>query len=188
MTQPDHEIIKQVLAAVLSTEQDTQGQTEADRLDPRPGTLTVSTPATYATPDEAWQAFAGGNGPGWLQNAHTPPILHGDDLSQQLTNCKDPHWPVAGERVSTDGQTSLLLRRAAEGWAVTTLTEAVHDQNMLLTQRLLSTDLTQYLVYIVAYRPERVGGHHELRPFASRFVGFEGVPAKSTQPDSPQPA
>jgi len=175
MPLPDHEIIKTVLAAVLSDQKHPDGRTDTERLDPRPGTITVAPPVNCSTADTAWAQFSQLAGPGWLQNAHTQAILHGDDLTRQLAECEDPHWPVAGERVSADRKTSLHLRRSAGGRQIVRLTEAPSESDLLLTHRLLSTDLKKYLVYHVAYRPEPVGNHQELRPFASRFVGFEKV-------------
>jgi hypothetical protein len=175
MPPPDHEIIKTVLAAVLSDQKHPDGRTDTERLDPRPGTITAAPPVNCSTADTAWAEFCQLDGPGWLQNAHTQAILHGDDLTRQLADCKGPHWPVAGERVSANGRASVHLRRTSAGWEVTKLEESDDPTGLLLTHRLLSTDLKKYLVYHVAYRPEPVGNHQELRPFASRFVGFEKV-------------
>ena len=164
----------ETIVGVLRTIKDAHGQNAAQRFAPRAGTLTLEAAPPCASAEEAWTAFAQFNGPGWLQNAHTQEILHweGSALTAPL-NAR--HWPVAGERMSADGKSSLHLRRAAEGWVITTFEEAASAEHLLLTQRLLSTDLDHYLVYHVAYRPEDINGHDEFRPFASRFVGFEPV-------------
>ncbi|MCP5517580.1 MAG: hypothetical protein H7A45_10030 [Verrucomicrobiales bacterium] len=179
MPLPDVEIIKAVLATVLNQSRDAEGPNESAPRNPRPGRLAAPPPVTYTTAEEAWQAFARNDGPGWLQNAHTQGILQGDDLSRQLADCKGPQWPVAGECVSADGRTSLHLRRAGGGWEITALAEEPSADGILLTRRLLSADLSRCLVYDIAHERVTVGGHEELRPVASRFVGFAplaGVP------------
>lgn len=187
MPQPDHEIIKAVLTAVLSDRKDPEGRTETERLEPRPGTLIPkpTEPRTLTSAAAALAEFSQLDGPGWLQEAGTRAILHGEaaTFSTQLAKLDlTSAWPVAGERASADGTRSLHLRRTAEGWVITHFEEAASADGLLLTQRLISTDLQHYLVYHVAYRPERIGTHDELRPFASRFVGFELVKADGGQP------
>jgi len=184
MPQPDPDIVRAVLGHVLA-------ETRVQELDPRSGTLRA-TETNFTSGKAAFEAFAKLDGPGWLQEAHTPEILHtaDPDRAAQLAALKpDAAWPVTGERTSADGKTSFHLRRSSEGWIITTLEETSDAAGLLLTQRLVSTDLKHYLLYHVAYRPERIGGHEELRPFASRFIGFEPVkPASSTSTEHVQPA
>jgi hypothetical protein len=184
MPKPDLETI----LAVLDTIKDAHGRSAAHCLKPRLGTLkpTPKEPPC-ASAEEAWTAFAQFGGPGWLQNAHTQEILHWEGPA--LTAPLDArHWPVAGERVSADGKSSLHLRRAADGWVITTFEETASAEHLLLTQRLLSTDLKHYLVYDVAYRPEEINGHKEFRPFASRFVGFKPVETESPSAAKAKPS
>lgn len=189
MPKPDHQIITRVLAAVLA-EGDAHRSSETQLFAPRPGTLRAETQPMITSAVNAWAAFAQLDGPGWLQNAHTPEVLHGDAaaLTAQLEGvAADKRWPVIGERVSGNGQTSLRLRRTTHGWAITRLAHAEADLGIILTRRLLSRDLRRYLICHVAYEPQKVGDHEELRPVASRFVGFETARSGGVTPSAPAP-
>jgi hypothetical protein len=171
----DLDIIQNVLGDVLP-------EAENKQLTPRSGTIKASQSCvTKAT--EALAAFNELDGPGWLQEAGTREILHGD--ARELNALPSTPWPVAGERASADGTTSLHLRRTSGGWTITRLEDAGSPDGVLLTQRLLSADLKQHLVYHVAYRPENIGSHQELRPFASRFVRFEAVATETASVPEP---
>jgi hypothetical protein len=183
MSNTEDAIIKQVLEAI-----------EVKSTNPRCGTLNVTQTAPLTTGQEALAEFQAISGPGWLQEAGTREILHGDaqTFDEQIRKlAPQKAWPVAGERASSDGKKSLHLRRCAKGWIITTLeriesnSQTPSDNCILLTQRLLGSDLKQYLVYEVAYTLETIGGHKELRPFASRFIGFEEIELKT---DEAQPS
>ena len=136
MPQPEHEIIKAVLAAVLSDQKDTEGRTEAERLEPRPGTLIPkpTEPKTLTSAAAALAEFGKLDGPGWLQEAGTPEILHGEAtaFSAQLAKLAPATaWPVAGERASADGTRSLHLRRSADGWIITHFEETASADGLL---------------------------------------------------------
>jgi len=178
MPTPDHEIIQSILAAALPK---TKGQmaSTVELLKPRAGTLkVVPRESEIKNSEEAWSEFEKFGGAGWLQNAHTPEIIHGNEskMKERLEKLTDTHWPVTGERANADQKTSLHLRRTATGWSLVEISQADDVNGVLLTKRLLSADLKNYLVYHVAYTRQNVGNHEELRPFASRFVGFEPVP------------
>ena len=180
MPTPDHEILQSILAAALPKTSDQQEST-VETLKPRARTLVmVPRKREIKEPEEAWNEFEKFGGAGWLQNAHTAAILHGSEseMKQQLAKVVDPHWPVTGERVSADPnkKSSLHMQRTATGWSLVEITEADDVNGVLLTKRLLSADQKNYLVYHVAYTRQQVGSHEELRPFASRFAGFEPVP------------
>lgn len=178
MSKPDHEIIQSILAAALPKTKE-QRNSAAELLQPRPGTLVVvPRKPEIKTPEEAWSEFEKFGGAGWLQNAHTPEILHGNEseMKERLEKLTDTHWPATGERANADQKTSLHLRRTATGWSLVEISEADDANGVLLTKRLLSADQKHYLVYHVAYTRQNMGNHEEFRPFASRFVGFEPVP------------
>ncbi|HRI14738.1 MAG TPA: hypothetical protein PLX89_17215 [Verrucomicrobiota bacterium] len=171
MPNPDHEILRAALAQALPE--------RLDNLNPRRGAVKVVTEYTRTTPQAALSQFLTLTGDGWLQDARTNRIMNTADheLANQLANLDaDCAWPVIGERVSADGVRSLHLRRLGDAWLLTAFEDDASADGILLTHQLLSTDLKNYLVYRVAYRAERIGRHEELRPFASRFVGFEPIP------------
>lgn len=179
MRKPDHEIIRSVLRAAL-------GDRTVECLNPRSGTieLTVETVPSVETVLREFQAL---RGPGWLQDAHTPQILHtfNPELACKLDQIASSNaWPVAAERVSEDRMRSLHIRRSRHGWILTRLTDAPSENGVIVTERLLSADLKCCLVYHVACRPERIGGHDELRPFAGRFCGYDPLPPEANACDS----
>jgi hypothetical protein len=181
MPTSDHEIIQSILAAALPKTKE-QRNSAAELLNPRAGTLwVVPRNPEIKTPEEAWNAFEKFGGAGWLQNAHTAVILHGSDseMKQHLAKVKAvERWPVTGERASADpdNKNSFHMRRTATGWSLVEISETDDVNGVLMTKRLLSADWKNFLVYHVAYTRQNVGDHEELRPFASRFVGFEPVP------------
>ncbi|HVY70889.1 MAG TPA: hypothetical protein VHH73_13235 [Verrucomicrobiae bacterium] len=126
------------------------------------------------TPDAAFKAFREFAGPGWLQDARVPKVLLFDDgICPQL----DAAWPEHGERVSDDKNSSVQLRRVATGWRLTTLTRlSGNEARVLMQERRLRNDLSSHVVYEVAWEPVSIGAapfaHDELRPVASRFLGF----------------
>jgi len=181
MSTPDHEIIQSILAAALLKTDDGR-EPAVELLNPRPGTLViVPLKPEIKKPEDAWSEFENFGGAGWLQNAHTPEILHGSgtEMKQYLAKVKsDQRWPVTGERVCADPgkKNSLHLQRTSTGWCIVEISEHDDVNGVLMTNRFLSADCKNYLVYHVAYTRQQVGNHEELRPSASRFVGFEPVP------------
>ena len=181
-TMPDHDV--KIISAVLGHNRFLKE--DADAIAPRKGGL-KTTPETFATGSEALARFLKLDGPGWLQEAGTPEILHGDatafggqlaDLAARLDPAKV--WPVAGERASADGKTSLHLRRASDGWLVTMSEELSDTANgILITKKFLSTDLKQQLLYHLACTLQEIGSHQEWRPSSARFVNF--IPAPSSK-------
>lgn len=183
---PDYELIRKILKGTLPTPDETEWERRpaSELLKPRAGSIAVEEPAPIKDADAAFKRFFDFGGVGWLQSAHTPEILHGDGntFSQQIKDriAQDGCWPVTGERFNEDTGKSLHLRRTSEGWVFTEFTEGNTDPDgVLMTHRLLSADLKEYLKYEVHYQPVEIGGHEELRPVASRFIGFEPAPNAS---------
>jgi hypothetical protein len=153
----------------------------------RQGSIKALEPANkQPMPDarEALAVFSRMEGPGWLQDAGEPVIFQGDAEQFKAWLARLPResvWPVAGERVSADGQRSLHLRRTPDGWRVTELETDGSGEGIVLTHRLLTVNLQQRLVYEVAYTLENIGDHQDIgdhqeyRPTASRFLGFEAI-------------
>lgn len=131
----------------------------------RRGTL-ARTESYYDDPASALEAFSNFGGQGWLCTAERKKVEIIEDARQQRI---DKEFPLWGELV-TPG-TSLHLRQAGEGWSLTTISDNREENGILLDKQLIGVAGTT-LFYRVAYTIQSLNGLEELRPLASRFLGF----------------
>lgn len=152
----------------------------ADRSFKAGGFITAYQTFTEAAP--ALHAFLEFKGPGWLQTATDRTIwIHTDGNDDTFAGIPTSAWPVQGERVSPDGLTSLALRRDSAGWTLWTLGEDTTPSGVLGEEHLHAAGAStgRCLRYQIAWTPQLIGTagparlpHTELRPTASRFLGF----------------
>lgn len=109
-------------------------------------------------------------GEGWLWCADRQELILGTLQGKGLSNA----YPLAGEfhRIEGDQSQSLHLRQGATGWVLTTYTLADATDKFITEQQFLSQDPSRQLKYQILWEPSTIGDHAELRPTATRFVGF----------------